>query len=97
MAHTKDLLADALNEIGLTEMATRAGNGFYHDFLSPLPFPELYLVHELADVGTPEAMALRKRCIEGDFDATTEESEEWAHSEEGRLAFERLARDTEGA
>jgi len=88
--HTKDILAQALREIGLNEMADKAATGYYHDFLSPLATPEIQLAADLAAVKTPEALALRRRVINGDFDATTEESEDWAQSEEGQEAMRNL-------
>lgn len=88
--HTKDILADELRKIGLTEMADRAAQGYYHDFLSPLDFPEITLASDLAKVGTPEALALRLRHIDGEFDASFEESEEWAASPEGQAVFKEL-------
>lgn len=90
--HTKDKLAEALDEIGLTEMAGRAREGYYHDFLSPLDFPELQLMSELMDARTPAALDLRQRVMNGEFDASREESEEWAASEEGKATFDRLRR-----
>jgi hypothetical protein len=98
--HTKDMLAAELRRIGLADtsdkaatlfaMADKAAQGYYHDFLSPLDFPEMQLVNDLARVGTIEAMALRQRIINGDFDATEEESEEWAASAEGQEALGKL-------
>jgi hypothetical protein len=92
MQHTKDQLAAALRDIGLDEMADRAATGWYHDFLSPLDMPELQLIHDLAAVGTPDAMALRSRVMDGEFDANEAESDEWAASDEGRDAYRRLIR-----
>jgi hypothetical protein len=92
MTHTKDLLATELEKIGLTQMAERARQGYYHDFLSPLAMPELQLATDLAEAGTPEAMALRRRVINGDFDASKEESDAWAESPEGQAAFDLLTR-----
>jgi hypothetical protein len=96
--HTKDRLAAELRGIGLNEMADKAATGYYHDFLSPLDLPEMVLVNdltiaELADDQRDRAVAisaLRKRVINGDFDASTEESEEWANSAEGKDAMRRL-------
>lgn len=89
--HTKDFLAQELRKIGLDEMADRAATGYYHDFLSPLPFPELQLAEDLAKVGTPAAMALRQRHLAGEFDASLEESDAWANSEEGKQSLSALA------
>ena len=97
--HSKDKLADALRALGLHDMAEQAATGWYHDFLSPLAMPEMQLVRDLTaamnavepDAGQPIAK-LRKRVIEGDFDATEEESDEWAKSAEGQSAFAQLTR-----
>ena len=88
--HTKDKLAKALRKIGLTEMADKAATGYYHDFLSPLDFPEMQLVNDLMKVGTSEAMALRRRVMDGEFDASAKEGDDWAKSPEGQDAFSKL-------
>lgn len=78
--HTKDKLAAELNKAGLGDMAIKAANGYYHDFLSPLATPCIQLAADLAAVGTPAAMALRDRHLNGEFDASREEGEEWFQS-----------------
>lgn len=83
-------LAAALHEAGLEEMAKRAEQGHYNEFFGPLAAPELVLIDELAKVGSAPALALRERVINGDFDAGAEESEEWAASQDGMNAFNRL-------
>jgi hypothetical protein len=93
--HTKDILAAELEAVGLTEMAENARKGLYHDFLSPLEFPELRLDAELAAAikeGNVGAIGIRRRHHNGDYDASVEESEEWAKSPEGRAAFAMIAR-----
>jgi hypothetical protein len=90
--HTKDMLADELMKIGQQEMSKKAREGYYHDFLSPLDLPELTLMKHLAVVGTPEALALRTRVMNGEFDASKEESDEWAKSPEGQETFGKLLR-----
>lgn len=89
--HTKDILAGELRKANLPEMAAKAETGHYHDFLSPLDTPCLQLAADLAVVGTPEALALRARHLEGEFDASLEESDEWAKSPNGKAAFAALA------
>jgi hypothetical protein len=90
------ILASELRNLGLTEMADEADQGTYHDFLSPFPMPELRLVRDLATIATKypekatEIMAIRRRVIDGEFDATTEESEEWAESQDGQDTFNKL-------
>lgn len=91
MTHTKDMLAAALREAGLSEMMVdRASRGYYHDFMSPLDTPTLMLCEELAKADTPAALALRRRVVNGDFDSTKEEADDWAKSPEGQEAFNKL-------
>lgn len=93
--HTKDFLAQELRKAGLDEMAGRAATGYYHDYLSPLPFPEMQLADDLAAAaraGNAEAAKLRERHLNGEFDANFSESEDWANSADGRAAFEELTR-----
>ena len=71
--HTKDILSLALREAGLNEMAKKAVMGYYHDFLSPLATPAMQLASDLREVGTPAALAIRKRLLDGEFDATNDE------------------------
>jgi hypothetical protein len=67
--HVKDKLADELRRIGLWSMAQKAADGFYDDFLSPLPMPISRLVADLGEAGTSEALALQTRVMNGEFDA----------------------------
>jgi hypothetical protein len=93
--HTKDILAAELEKAGLPEMAERARQGMYHDYLSPLDFPELALDADLAKAamrGNKAAEELRRRHRNGEFDASQEESDEWAASPEGQEAFRSLIR-----
>lgn len=90
--HTKDFLAQELRKAGLEDMAKRAEEGYYHDFLSPLNFPELELANDLAKVGTSTALALRARHLNGEFDASKEESDEWIESDEGKAAMGMLVK-----
>lgn len=92
--HTKDFLAQELEKAGLPEMAERARQGMYHDFLSPLDFPELQLDADLAKAakrGNEAAVELRRRHWNGEFDASKEESDEWAASPEGQEALRGFA------
>jgi hypothetical protein len=94
--HTKDMLAEELEKLGLTPMVAAARDGYYHDYLSPLAMPELQLINDLAEAASkrPEQsgaiMALRRRVINGEFDATAAESDEWAASPEGQETFGKL-------
>jgi hypothetical protein len=86
--HTKDVLADALRDAGLPEMAGRAAEGYYHDYLSPLVMPEKQLVSELTMIGTSAALMLCERVKQGDFDPSDEESDAWASSPAGQAAIQ---------
>lgn len=91
--HTKDILAQELRKIGEERLAKNAEAGLYHDFLSPLTFPDLQLAEDLAEAvkaGNGKAAALRDRHINGEFDASKEESDEWAASADGQEAFNML-------
>jgi hypothetical protein len=99
--HTTVKLAEALSEIpGVPpEMIQRARDGYYHDFLSELVFPEIQLVADLRGLasapGTPHASrpllkAMAQRVIDGEFDASKAESDEWAGSPEGQAVMAEL-------
>lgn len=96
--HTTAKLARALRAIpGVPEdMIRRAGDGYYHDFLSPLDFPEIQLVKDLRDLASrpatprnsrPLLREMAQRVTDGEFDASKEESDEWARSPEGQEAM----------
>lgn len=96
--HTKDQLASALRDVGLDEMAAHAATGYYHDFLSPLDLPAVTLIGDLAAASNhserrAEILHLRNRVIDGDFDASIEEGEEWMDSEDGRQVISKLTGD----
>jgi hypothetical protein len=93
--HTTAKLARALEAIpGVPpDMIERARNGHYHDYMSPLDFPETQLVADLRELaarpGTPRNSRpmlrdLAKAVINGEHDASREESEAWARSAEGQ-------------
>ena len=90
--HTKDKLAQALAEAGLRDMAAMAAMGYYHDYLSPLALPGMQLDADLQAAGTPEARALQQRHYDGEFDASIEESDEWAASAEGQETLRKIFR-----
>lgn len=103
-AHTTAKLAAALSEVpGVPrEMIQRAVDGYYHDFLSPLDFPEIQLYKDLRELAKlpatphgsrPLLLALAQRVTEGEFDATKDEAEAWAASAEGQETFRQLAAD----
>lgn len=90
--HTKDILAAELTKADLPEMAAKAATGYYHDYLSPLATPCVQLAADLAAAGTPAALALRARHLNGEFDASFEEADEWIASQDGQDALGKLVR-----
>lgn len=95
MTHTTVKLANALSGIpGVPpSMIRRAFGGYYHDFLTPLDFPELQLVADLLELASRPAIprdsrallrAMIRDVIDGEFDASAAEAREWAESDEGR-------------
>jgi hypothetical protein len=97
-AKTSETLALALEAIGLTTLAAKARTDEYHDYLSPHALPELMLVTDLLlaaqdcedDSTKMSILLLRQRCISGEFDATSEEADEWAKSPDGIETFTAL-------
>lgn len=94
-AKTSEALAKVLDEIGLVEMARKARLDTYHDYLSDLAMPEITLEAELRwnrdnaidPILAKSIEAVRQRFLNGDFDASAEESDEWAQSPEGQETF----------
>jgi hypothetical protein len=90
--HTKDKLARALRDIGEHAMADKAATGYWHDFLSPLATPHIDLVAKLAALRTPAATRLAEAVMNGAFDASPEEAEDWEHTPEGQQLVKVMAR-----
>jgi hypothetical protein len=102
--HTTVKLAKALSSIpGVPQdMITRAVDGYYHDFLSPLDMPKVQLIADLRALAAapatprdsrPMLRQMAKQVIDGEFDASGEESEAWAKSPEGQETMRLLADD----
>lgn len=99
-AETSQNLANVLREAGFEQLALRAEQDEFHDYLSPHAMPETVLASLLAEVirhsATDEereaASAIRLRLIDGEFDASAAESDAWAESDEGREAFASLTK-----
>ena len=100
--HTTAVLARALEAIpGVPPaMIERARTGYYHDYLSPLATPEMQLVADLRALASAPATPRNSRpllrnlvtaVINGQYDASKEESEEWARSAEGQETMAALA------
>lgn len=102
--HTTAKLAEALSAVpGVPrDMIQRAVDGYYHDYLSPLTFPEMQLVADLRELASlpatprdsrPLLRALADRVVDGEFDASKEEADAWAASSEGQETFRQLHDD----
>ena len=100
-AATSQKLADALRAAGFEGLAERAETDEFHDFLSNHAFPEMVLDEALVCLmqstrstkrEREAAYNIRARHHKGEFDASKEESDEWADSPDGRDAFRRLAK-----
>jgi len=96
-AKTSQYLADALRGAGFEDLALRAEADEFHDFLADVPLPQMVLHDSLMDrvrtsTGSQQmaAVALINRLKEGEFDASEEEGDEWARSEEGQATFAEL-------
>jgi hypothetical protein len=92
-------LADLLMEAGLAEMSFAAREYRYHDFRSKLAMPSMALLDELQpEIRRAQGERLRQLLeiramhMNGEFDATREESDAWAAGPEGQDAFGRLIR-----
>lgn len=71
----------------LAAIIKRAERNDFHDFLSESATPCVDLVMTLQKLGF---RALATRARNGEFDATREEADAWARSDEGRLTFAEL-------
>jgi len=63
-------------------MEKKAREGYYDDFRSPLATPIIQLVNDLRAANCD---ALAKRAIEGEWDGTKEEGDEWFAKEGHKL------------
>lgn len=98
-AKTSQHLADTLRAAGFEALAKRAEADEFHDFLSDNGLPDLLLDRELFAIASntlkPErerlaAHHIRMRHHDGEFDASKEESDEWAASPDGQATFNKL-------
>lgn len=97
---TKDILAGELREVAAKSsphnsakyeaLAKRAETGEFDDYGNVHVCGPTALHHELLSAGFTK---FAKRVADGEFDATIEESDEWAASPEGQVAFDMLTPD----
>lgn len=83
-------LVRALREAGASvDLVKRAQSGEFHDYESPHAFPQ----HALLLAARAEGLTgIVQATIDGEFDATLEESQIWAASPEGQAVFAELHR-----
>ena len=85
---TTEKLAKALVEAKAPLwMIKRAREGYYDDFKSLIATPIVALVNDLRSVGLKD---LANLAINGEWDSTDQEAEEWTQSPEGQEAIRRL-------
>ena len=72
----------------LKQTIINARKGHYHDYLSPHVGPLVQLVADLRHIERHDCLI--DRVIDGEFDATKEEADRWALSEDGQDAFRML-------
>lgn len=85
---TTEKLARALEENNAPkEIVNKARAGYYDDYKSPLAFPEMQLVEDARAAGLERIV---NGVMNGEWDATKEESDEWARSPEGQATFAEL-------
>ena len=88
MEPTTEKLARALEEASApSSMVQRARAGLYDDYKSELAMPIMQLVE---DCRKHNLSRIAKRAKDGEFDATREEADEWAASEEGQQTIRDL-------
>lgn len=100
-AKTSENLAQVLHSVGLFDLEKKARADAYHDFLSDVALCSITLERDLraardrtSDPALQQRIeAVRQRHLDGEFDASLEESDDWAKSPEGQAAFNALTRD----
>ena len=81
---TKERLAAALEAEGWHLLAARALWGEFDDFETQHAIPLHVLIAELRKLGGPRAYAFIQRVIDGEFDGSMEEADDW-WQREGRF------------
>lgn len=85
---TSERLAVAIREVATEprheRLAKRAEEGYYDDFESDIPLPISQLVKDATQMGLH---GIAERAKAGEFDATREEAQAWASSEEAQALF----------
>jgi hypothetical protein len=108
--HTNERLAVRLEHIQRTVLSpderalfvpliNQARAGYYHDYMSPIPMPDVQLVCDLRELNERIAAThgvhgmlnnLTSEVIDGKFEATVKEGEDWLLSDAGQAALKQL-------
>jgi hypothetical protein len=87
-APTAENLAKELEKANAPQwLIDEARANSFHDYLSDRTFPEVDLVINLRNLNMND---FAQRVIDGEFDASKEESDAWAASPEGQEIFQEL-------
>lgn len=81
---TKILIADLQKEVprpGILKIIERAKQDYYHDFFGIPDLPEMELIKDLRAAGASHE--IRQNVVDGKYDASKEDSDEWMASSEG--------------
>lgn len=80
-------------------LINQARAGYYHDYMSPIPMPDVQLVCDLRDLNAKIEAAhgvhgmlnnLTSEVMDGRFEATLKEGEDWLLSDAGQAALASL-------
>lgn len=83
---TTERLAQALSLAGAPKaMIDKATQGYYDDYKSPIAHNIIVLVQDARANGLED---IARRAMDGEFDGTKEEADEWQRSEEGQEVFQ---------
>jgi hypothetical protein len=88
---TSERLARDLGAAGApAAMITRAREGYYDDYRSPVAFPQIQLISDLHAAGL---VPLCVRAARGEWDGTRAEADAWLRSPEGAEALREFLGD----
>lgn len=101
MRTSDETLFKALHEVGLYQLAAAAREGEYNEFFGERATPMVDLVADLKQAHTASSdptrqaqiVTLLQRAMNGDFDATRAEYEEWRDSPEAQVILRELIDD----
>lgn len=108
-ASTSEYLARVLNACGLQELAGRAAAKHFDDYFCPPEVDDGMNMHRLIGeldravkaVSSDSSLVarigrIRAAVLDGEFDGTKAESDQWARSPEGRAVMEELVKPAKG-